>query len=169
MRYNRARAEVVSKAAAQPAAEGDNNMVNISWRKLSAVFLFGIAVYFASGDTLMASKQSSSTGVELDRLIPREKWAGAGLDKLTGAEQQTLADDINTLLVSARSTGNALPWAKDRGQWRMIQRLMSKDDVKKLLGEPMRVSVSRYYESWFYLGGNVTFDGKGRLDSWSEN
>ena len=98
MRYNRARAEVVSKAAAQPAAEGDNNMVNISWRKLSAVFLFGIAVYFASLDTLMASKQSSSTGVELDRLIPREKWAGAGLDKLTGAEQQTLADDINNYL-----------------------------------------------------------------------
>jgi len=45
---------------------------------------------------------------------------------------------------------------------------MSKDDVRKLLGEPVRVSVSRFYESWYYLGGTVTFTGKGRVDSWSE-
>jgi hypothetical protein len=45
---------------------------------------------------------------------------------------------------------------------------MSKDDVKKLLGEPMRVSVSKFYEVWDYTGGSVTFDGKGHVDSWSE-
>ncbi len=41
--------------------------------------------------------------------------------------------------------------------------------MAKLLGEPVRVSVSRFYESWYYLVGMLMFDGKGRLDSWSEN
>jgi len=45
---------------------------------------------------------------------------------------------------------------------------MSKDDVKKLLGEPDRVSVSRFFESWYLGGGSVTFDGKGHVDFWSE-
>jgi hypothetical protein len=45
---------------------------------------------------------------------------------------------------------------------------MSKDDVKKLIGEPGKVSVAKYYEFWYYGGGNVTFDSKGRLDSWNE-
>jgi outer membrane protein assembly factor BamE (lipoprotein component of BamABCDE complex) len=45
---------------------------------------------------------------------------------------------------------------------------MSQDEVKKLLGEPPKVSVSRFYATWYYLGGTVTFDGKGRLDSWTE-
>jgi hypothetical protein len=45
---------------------------------------------------------------------------------------------------------------------------MTKDDVRKLLGEPTRVSVSRFYEAWDYARGTVIFDGKGHLDSWSE-
>jgi outer membrane protein assembly factor BamE (lipoprotein component of BamABCDE complex) len=56
----------------------------------------------------------------------------------------------------------------DRSQWRKLQRGMSKDDVKKLLGEPGKVSVAKYYEFWYYAGGNVTFDSKGRLDAWNE-
>jgi hypothetical protein len=57
---------------------------------------------------------------------------------------------------------------EDRSQWRKLQRGMSKDDVKKLIGEPGKVSVAKYYEFWYYGGGNVTFDSKGRLDSWNE-
>jgi hypothetical protein len=45
---------------------------------------------------------------------------------------------------------------------------MSQDDVKNLLGEPNRVSVSRFYVEWDYPRGTVVFDSKGRLDSWSE-
>ena len=50
----------------------------------------------------------------------------------------------------------------------MLHRSMSKDEVRKLLGEPDRVSVSRFFESWEYSGGSVTFDGKGRVDSRGE-
>ena len=72
------------------------------------------------------------------------------------------------LLVAAQSTGTGTSAQIDRSQWRKLQRRMSKDDVKKLLGEPVRVSVSRFYESWEYPRGTVVFDGKGHLDSWSE-
>jgi len=147
---------------------GDNNM-NISWPRLVAVVVFSVSVYFALGDASAASRESYSTEVELDRLIPQEKWAAAGLDKLTSAEQRALADDITALVASGRSIDNAISSTKDRSEWRKLQRHTSKDEVKRLLGEPMRVSVSSYYESWYYLGGAVTFDGKGRLDSWNEN
>jgi outer membrane protein assembly factor BamE (lipoprotein component of BamABCDE complex) len=69
----------------------------------------------------------------------------------------------------AQSTENGSQAPKeDRSQWRKLQRGMSKDDVKKLIGEPGKVSVAKYYEFWYYGGGNVTFDSKGRLDSWNE-
>ena len=130
--------------------------------------LFSFVVYFASGDTLVATRLTQAVGVELDRLIPREKWEGTGLNKLTVPEQQTLAAEITALLGAARPSESGTPGGNDRSQWRKLQRHMSKDDVRNLLGEPQRVSVSRFFESWSYLRGTVTFDGKGRLDSWNE-
>jgi len=67
-----------------------------------------------------------------------------------------------------QSAPTITPAQKDKAPWRSLHRKMSKDDVKKLLGEPARVSVSRFYEAWDYPGGTVIFDGKGRLDAWSE-
>jgi outer membrane protein assembly factor BamE (lipoprotein component of BamABCDE complex) len=70
---------------------------------------------------------------------------------------------------AAQSTEDTTtPAQSDRTAWRSLHRKMSKDDVRKLLGEPRRVSVSRFYEAWDYPRGTVIFDGKGRLDSWSE-
>ncbi len=71
--------------------------------------------------------------------------------------------------LAVRSPETAGPASNDdKSQWRKLQRGMSKDDVKKLLGEPGKVSVSKYYEFWYYAGGSVTFDSKSRLDSWNE-
>jgi outer membrane protein assembly factor BamE (lipoprotein component of BamABCDE complex) len=69
---------------------------------------------------------------------------------------------------ATQSTESATPAQSDRTPWRNLHRKMSKDDVRKLLGEPLRVSVSRFYEAWDYPRGTVIFDGKGRLDAWSE-
>ncbi|MBV8438607.1 MAG: hypothetical protein JOY95_13970 [Silvibacterium sp.] len=80
----------------------------------------------------------------------------------------TAAPRPSGLLPAAQSAESAPPAQKDRTQWRNLHRKMSKDEVKKLLGEPVRVSVSRFYEAWDYPGGTVIFDGKGRLDAWSE-
>ena len=90
------------------------------------------------------------------------------LGEITIRHRQALADEITGLLGAARSKQGSTPAGKDKSQWRMLQRRMSKDEVRKLLGEPDRVSVSRFFESWDYSGGSVTFDGKGRVDSWSE-
>jgi hypothetical protein len=119
-----------------------------------------------------AGKLAHLGQAQLDQLIPQDKWTETGLNKLTPTEQQTLAGQITALLEakqSAANTTSAAPSGKDRTEWRKLQRRMSKDEVKKLLGEPFRVSVSRYYESWDYLGGTVTFDSKGRLDFWNES
>ena len=69
---------------------------------------------------------------------------------------------------AAQSEDTAGPAQKDHTAWRGLHRKMSKDEVRKLLGEPVRVSVSRFYEAWDYAAGTVIFDGKGRLDAWSE-
>ena len=143
-------------------------MFLISWRGLLTAGLITVATYSVWGGALAASKHTQ-TVEGLDRLIPREKWAGAGLDKLTAAEQQTLADDITSLLSGARMTQSGPAPLKDRTQWRKLQRHMTKDEVKKLLGEPDTVSVSRFYECWYYIAGSVTFNGKGRLDFWTED
>lgn len=138
--------------------------------KLGSIFLLGCAAYVVSYDVFAASRMARSSESQLDHLIPREKWAGAGLDKLTTEEQQNLAGEITALLGSGVSAPERapMPAAKDRSQWRSLKRHMSKDEVRKRLGKPERISTSRFYESWEYLGGSVTFDNKGRVDFWSE-
>jgi hypothetical protein len=143
-------------------------MIHVSSRRLVTAFFVCVAVYFLWGGVLAASKHTQTAGA-LDRLIPREQWAGAGLDKLSSTEQQALADDISSLLATPQSPQQTAPPTKDRTQWRKLQRHMAKNDVKKLLGEPQTISVSRFSESWYYVGGSVTFNGKGRLDSWTED
>jgi hypothetical protein len=117
---------------------------------------------------LEACRRNQSIDAQLDRFIPREKWEVTGLNKLTGSEQQTLADEITSLLGATRTAQSGVPAGRDKTQWRKLKRRMSKEEVRKLLGEPQSISVSRYNESWSYLGGDVMFDGKGRLDSWIE-
>lgn len=114
-------------------------MIRASSRNLAVAFLFTSVAFCASGSNLTA-----------------------GCGQIVG-----LLDAAQ----SAQSDASAQPTAspqKDRTQWRSLHRGMSKDDVRKLLGEPTRVSVSRFYEAWNYPGGTIIFDGKGRLDAWSE-
>lgn len=144
-------------------------MLHHSHRTALNAFFVCVAACFLLSVSLAASKHTQ-TMTGLDNLIPHDKWAGAGLDKLTPTEQQSLADDIASLLASSRPAGQATPApGKDHTQWRKLQRQMSKEDVRKLLGEPATISVSRFSESWYYLAGSVTFNGKGHLDMWSED
>jgi len=136
-------------------------------RLVAVVFVSSVACLVSSG-MLGATRLSQAAGVNLDHLIPREKWEGAGLTKLSTTEQETLAHEITALLGARPSMESSTPAAKDRSQWRRLERKMPKDEVKKLLGDPVRISVSRFYEVWFYDGGSVTFNGKGHVDSWSE-
>lgn len=167
MRYNAPSASMRVSGALAPLLEGEN-MIDASWRRPAAALFFSLVAYFVSLGMFASSRHAPPFAAELDGLIPREKWDGTGLNKLTAAEQQALADDISGLMGAARSAQGATPAVKDRSQWRMLHRRMLKDEVRKLLGEPDRISVSRFAESWYYLGGSVTFDSKGRVDFWSE-
>ena len=142
-------------------------MIHISWHRLVAGLLFTSVGSFTCGSAITAARPDESVEVKLDHLIPQEKWELTGLNELTAPEHQPLANGI-TSLVAAQSTAINTSAQSDRSQWRTLQRRMSKEDVRKLLGEPTRVSVSRFYEAWDYPRGTVIFDGKGRLDSWSE-
>jgi hypothetical protein len=144
-------------------------MIYLSRSRLLCGLLIVLAGCVAVGGSPAATRRARPTQAELNQLIPQEKWTETGLNKLTETEQRTLASEITALIGTKQSSAEAAaPAGKDRSQWRKLQRRMNKDEVKKLLGEPMRVSVSRYYESWDYLGGSVTFDSKGRVDFWSE-
>jgi hypothetical protein len=108
-------------------------MIRVSWSRFVIALLVNVAICFVLAGALAASKHSQN--VEgLDHLIPREKWAGAGLDKLTNGEQQALAEDITSLLGSPQGTGSGAVAGRDRSQWRKLQRHMSKDEVKKFAG-----------------------------------
>jgi hypothetical protein len=101
-------------------------MRHVSWRRWLTAPLFNLVVCLVLGGTFAPGGLTHTTQAELDHLIPREKWEGTGLNKLTASEQQTLADEITTLLGAARSTQISAPAAQDRSQWRNLQRYMSK-------------------------------------------
>ncbi len=144
-------------------------MIHVSRRRMVTAILLSFVACFLLVGMLAASRRASPGEVELDRLIPREKWEGTGLNKLTVPEQQTLAGEITALVGAARAAQGGAPAGQDKTRWRKLQRRMSKDDVRKLLGEPLRISAGRYGESWGYIGsGMATFDAKGRLDFWLE-
>jgi hypothetical protein len=140
-------------------------MIHVSWHTLVAGLLFSSVGSFTCGGTIAATRPYDSVEVKLDHVIPQEK---SGLNEFTAPEHQPSANGITGLLVAAQSTEINTPAQSDRSQWRRLQRRMSKEDVRKLLGEPIRVSVSRFYEVWDYPRGTIIFDGKGRVDSWSE-
>jgi hypothetical protein len=148
-----------------PGGELVSDLHHSGGRSFVISFFVAAMAYFVLVSAPTATSQSNRG---LDQLIPREKWDEAGLNKLTVAEQQTLAGDITLLFAAAQTMEQRIAVAKDRSQWRKLQRHMTKDDVRKLLGEPQAISVSKFAESWYYVDGNVTYDGKGRLDSWSE-
>lgn len=144
-------------------------MIDVSRRSLVNTFLLSFIAYFVSVGMLAASRRLSTGEEQLDRLIPRAKWEGTGLNKLTAPEQQALAGEITALVGAARTAQGGAPAGQDKTQWRKLQRRMSKDEVRKLLGEPLRISAGRFGESWGYIGtGMATFDAKGRLDFWLE-
>jgi outer membrane protein assembly factor BamE (lipoprotein component of BamABCDE complex) len=87
-------------------------------------------------------------------------WAGAGAASAPAAQAAAQSTEASS---SGQSSAQ-----NDRAPWRQLKRHMSKDDVRKLLGEPARISVSRFDEEWDYPRGTIMFDGKGRLDAWSE-
>lgn len=62
--------------------------------------------------------------------------------------------------------------APDKVNWRKLQKGMSEDDVKALLGSPTKINMYSSFAVWYYgipSGGIVEFDSNTRtLKSWQE-
>ncbi|MCK4603033.1 MAG: outer membrane protein assembly factor BamE, partial [Phycisphaerae bacterium] len=63
----------------------------------------------------------------------------------------------------------------DRNTWRQLQKGMTKEQVKQLLGEPSRVNAStmsgdswRYAKDNYVISGSVYFSTEDRVDRWYE-
>jgi len=71
-----------------------------------------------------------------------------------------------------RPRTKASPKWQDKASWRRLQKGMSKEDVRTILGEPGKIDTTLFFmEKWYYpsiSGGRVIFDEKGIVKGWSE-
>jgi len=106
---------------------------------------------------------------------PRSGKPPAGKGKAKGDEPTHPLSDLGfkpVLPNSAPDSQGPGLW-KDKSHWRMLQKGMSKNDVRKLLGEPLKIESGGPLEHWSYtgagiLGAHVTFDENGRVWGWDE-
>ena len=74
--------------------------------------------------------------------------------------------------VDRRPVGGSRPNWRSVSHWRNLKREMSKEEVRRILGEPRKVDEYGFMTKWYYGGylssANVSFDQSGLLKSWSE-
>lgn len=90
------------------------------------------------------------------------------------AELEKRVKELEALLTECtEGTKNQL--SDDQGyqnkkNWRSLETGMKEDQVKKILGDPLKV-IKGVKTLWYYpniYGGYVSFDEKGRLTGWNE-
>jgi len=61
---------------------------------------------------------------------------------------------------------------KDKANWRLLRKGMSKYEVERILGKPPKIVANSYYgDIWYYpdvQGGNASFNKEDLLTSWDE-
>lgn len=109
-------------------------------------------------------------------------------NRLLGAQDKTLAERVSNLemqvsdlnsrvlqlekQLSTKSTGGReinqnIPAGKTA--WRTLQKGMTKDQVRKILGEPIDIDMYSSFEVWHYKeSSHVQFDASGYVDGWNE-
>jgi hypothetical protein len=112
-----------------------------------------LCLWLIAGVTLFAQDltlaQLNQKVIELERRIQL-------LEKVLSS--QSMTSDTNS---------RQLPAGKE--SWRKLKKGMSKDEVRMLLGEPDRVTVSPSSTYWVFSDGQIIFDDSDRVSYWSEN
>jgi len=105
--------------------------------------------------------------------------AGAATDELSALRQKNaeLEKKVNELeaLLKECTEARDKQFSDDQGyqnkkNWRSLEPGMNEEQVKNLLGEPLKV-IRGVKILWYYpniYGGYVSFDEKGRLTGWNE-
>jgi len=95
---------------------------------------------------------------ELQKLVTELQKRVAALEPIPKQDQD--AGDIS----KPAATGD---WSV-KANWRALEKGMTKEQVLKLLGEPVMAREMPYGHNWFYKSGYAMFDQLGRLEMWSE-
>jgi outer membrane protein assembly factor BamE (lipoprotein component of BamABCDE complex) len=90
------------------------------------------------------------------------------------AELEKKIKELEALLTECAEANNK-PFSDDQGyqnkkNWRSLEQGMNQDQVKKILGDPLKV-IEGVKTLWYYpniYGGYVSFDENGRLTGWNE-
>ncbi len=87
------------------------------------------------------------------------------LERRVESLEKRLAEPVPVKPAAATGRG----W-RDKQNWRLLTRGMSKAQVTSLLGEPIEITVFSSGQFWYYpdaLGGSVTFR-RAKVSGWSE-
>jgi hypothetical protein len=118
--------------------------------RLLAILLGTLTCTMAAAQSLDDRVRELERRVEqLEQQVGKQPAAAAGANRSTG-----------------RSGGS-----RQLENWRSLRRGMSEADVRSILGEPHKVNVMSSMGVWYYdppVGGNVHFDGGGKVEGWSE-
>ncbi len=126
-------------------------------------FFSALSICCILGATLMLSERGNTQ----DKLIS---------DRVTNLEIQVLDLQSRVMSLEKQISNQATSSIQSNKNvpagitsWRSLQKGMSKDQVRRILGEPESINVLTYSETWWFAGyGNVSFDNSGRVTGWSE-
>jgi hypothetical protein len=125
---------------------------------LGTVVAVSFAVILGLNQPLVAQAQQD----ELSQLRQKNAELENRIKKLEGLLKECAEAKKSTISEDSGS--------QNKKNWRSLESGMNEDQVKKLLGEPVKV-IKGVKTLWYYpnlYGGYVTFDDKGRLASWNE-
>ena len=124
----------------------------------AAVFevLIALTLCLSPGSPLFAQEDEiSQLRQKVTQLESRVKQLEALLEEYREAMKSRLDEEM--------------AW-QNKKNWRSLKAGMNDEEVKKLLGEPVKV-IKGVKTLWYYpniYGGNVSFDENGRLTGWNE-
>ncbi len=121
------------------------------------------------GILLMVSFISSGTGISAEN---KDKEIEVLNKKIEDLEKRI--KDLESLLKAYHGPrdnkkAGSFGWL-DKKSWRSLKKGMKQEDVKKILGEPVK-SIDGSRTIWYYpnfYDGYVSFDENGKLTGWSE-
>jgi len=130
--------------------------------KRNGIMMMIVAAFAAASLFVVKPLAAQSTTDELSAL--RQK----------NAELEKKVNELEALLKEC-TEAREKQFSDDQGyqnkkNWRSLESGMNEEQVKKLLGDPLKV-IKGVKTLWYYpniYGGYVSFDEKGRLTGWNE-
>jgi outer membrane protein assembly factor BamE (lipoprotein component of BamABCDE complex) len=85
------------------------------------------------------------------------------------ATVEALEQRVASLESQLRERSTQATVSPSKANWRKLEKGMSASEVEQLLGSPSKVDVFSSFSIWSYAaGGQVKFDGRRKVDGWSE-